>query len=119
MAMQLKHLAALSLLHCAGALAPPQIWVQTSSLPLLSGGAKALAPLRGKIIATLPLLRGVKGVGAAPRGPAMLGAAAVLPYRAESFGIFVPDEDDPEEPGRALACDEHLKAEMCLSLIHI
>ena len=58
---------------------------------------------------TLSLLR---GVGAASRGTATLGAAAVLPYRAESFGIFVPD-DDPEEPGRALACDEHLKAETC------
>ena len=58
----------------------------------------------------LSLLRG--GVGAAPRGTATLGTAAVLPYCAESFGIFVPD-DDPEEPGRALACDEHLKAETC------
>ena len=75
-------------------------------------GADALAPLRGKIVTTLPLLRGVKGIGAASRGTATLGAAAVLPYRAESFGIFVPD-DDPEEPARALACDEHLKAETC------
>ena len=109
MAMQLKHLAALSLLHCADALAPPQIWVQTSSLPLLSGGAEALAPLRGKIGTTLPLLR---GVGAAPRGTATLGAAAVLPYRAESFGVFVPD-DDPKEPERAKDCPEYVKAEEC------
>ena len=110
MAIQMKTLAALSLLHGAGALVAPRIWVETSSLPLLSGGAKALTPLRGKIGTTLPLLR---GIGALPCGTATLGAAAVLPYRAESFGIFVPDEDDPEEPSRALACDEHLKAEAC------
>ena len=109
MAMQLKTLAALSLLHCSAALARPQIWVKTSSLPLFSGGAKALAPLRGKISTTLTLLR---GVGAAPRGTATLGAAAVLPYRAESFGAFFTD-DDPEEPGRALPCKEYTKAEIC------
>ena len=45
MFMQMKTLAALSLLHGADALAAPQIWVKTSSLPLMSGGANALAPL--------------------------------------------------------------------------
>ena len=54
----------------------------------------------------------LRGVGAASRGTATLGAAAVLPYRAESFGVFVPD-DDPEEPERAKDCPEYVKAEEC------
>ena len=65
-------------------------------------------PLAQKVLA----LSRLRGVGAASRGTATLGAAAVLPYRAESFGVFVPD-DDPKEPERAKDCPEYVKAEEC------
>ena len=83
------------------------IWAMAASWFMVY--AHALTDLQGKTSKFLL----VYGARAAPRGRgvATLGAG-LAPSFVEGFGAYIPD-DDPDEPSRALACDEHLKAEIC------